>query len=78
MRSVSAESVEFVKAMKRSDLKDSDKLELLRKACTRHTLTNQDACDGLGTADPLSLRVPFRSLIQVSPQASIGIFSVFV
>jgi hypothetical protein len=74
VRSVSAESVEFVKAMKRSDLKvrtctcarprcgvrstssnghatmhqDSDKLELLRKACNRHTQTNQEACDGLG------------------------------
>lgn len=48
VRSVSAESVEFVKSMKRTDLKDSDKLELLRKACNRHTQTNQDACDGLG------------------------------
>lgn len=53
MRSVSMESVEFVNSMKRNDITDSQKLDLLRKACTRHTLTNQDACEGLGNDDVL-------------------------
>lgn len=48
VRSVSAESIAFVNAMSRTDLKAEEKVELLRRACVRHTATNQEACEGLG------------------------------
>jgi len=48
VRSVSAESVAWVKAMHSNGVPNAERLKLFQAACKRHVQTNQEAVEGLG------------------------------